>query len=256
MAPQRKIVKIVSNQGGKKKLAVHGGSWKVAYADFVTAMMAFFLLLWILSMVPKDTLRVLEGYFQSDKTPVKESMRDFNLPRTQGEEQQTIPLTEEQRAHFAIATRLKKIIMEDPQVKNSSGISTDDLGVLLRVNNNAMFQPGSAVLLDSAKRALDEVVEVLKTYNLYLVIRGHADQAEVTPGSPYPSAWELSGARAAAAARYILEQSKALPHRIRAIAYADTRPLVPSSQVKDAVQNRRVEFYFHRPEIMSYKVVY
>lgn len=256
MASQRKTVKIASNASGKKKLTAHGGSWKVAYADFVTAMMAFFLLLWILSIVPKETLHVLEGYFQSDKTPVKETTRDFNLPRTQGEEQRAIPLTEEQRAHFAIATRLKKIIMDDPQIKNSSGVSTDDLGVLLRVNNNAMFQPGSAVLLESAKLALNEVADVLKTYNLYLVIRGHADRAEVTPGSPYPSAWELSGARAAAAARYILEQSGALPHRIRAIAYADTRPLVPSSQVKDASQNRRVEFYFHRPEIMSYKVVY
>lgn len=253
---QRKTIKISVSQGGKKKLSSHGGSWKVAYADFVTAMMAFFLLLWILSMVPKDTLRVLEGYFQSPGKPLHESTRDFNLPRTQGEEQRALPLTEEQRAHFAIAMRIKKIIMDDPQLKNSSGISSDDLGVLLRVNNNAMFQPGSAVILDSAKKVLGEAVEVLKTYNLYLVIRGHADGSEIKDDSVYPSAWELSGARAAAAARYLLEESGALPYRLRAIAYADTRPLVPSSRVNEAAQNRRVEFYFHRPEVMSYQVVY
>ena len=253
---QRKSVKISMPSGGKKKLTSHGGSWKVAYADFVTAMMAFFLLLWILSMVPKDTLRVLEGYFQSSGRPLTESERNFNVPRMQGEEQRALPLSDEQKSHFTIAMKLKKIIMEDPQLKNSSGISSDDLGVLLRVNNNAMFEPGTAVLTEAAKRVLDQTVDVLKTYNLYLVVRGHAGAAEATGKSLYPSAWELSGARAAAAARYILEESGVFSYRVRAIAYADTRPLVPSTQEHEADQNRRVEFYFHRPEVMSYQVVY
>jgi len=251
MAAQKNASRIIPTT--RRHRVSHGGSWKVAYADFVTAMMAFFLLMWILGIVPKDVQKALETYFKADTKPGGLSM-DINSPMLGNPEAKTGKLTDEQAARYTIAMRLKKLVTDDPLLKNSSGVSSDDTGVLLRVSNDVMFKPGSAVLAPEAKKIITEVQNILRTYNLYLVVRGHALPGEFKGGT-YPSNWELSGARAGAAVRAVLEDREISPNRLRAIAYADTRPLVPSLTPESDALNRRVEFYFHRPEVMSYSVV-
>jgi chemotaxis protein MotB len=229
----------------------HGSSWKVAYADFVTAMMAFFLLMWILNMVPPSVQKQLEQYFKDTPKPPQGAM----FSPEKNEKQYTAPLNRDEAMRYAIAVRFKKIITEDPFLKESSGVSSDDVGVLLRVQNSALFAPGSAVLTEEAKRLLADVVDVLKTYNLCLVIRGHADADEAAKGN-FASNWELSGARAAAAARQVIAAGGIDPSRVRAVAYGDSRPLVPVLAPGDAARNRRVEFHFHRPEVLANQVLY
>jgi chemotaxis protein MotB len=229
----------------------HGSSWKVAYADFVTAMMAFFLLMWIMNMVPPNVQKQLEQYFKEGPKPPKAAM----LPAEKSDVPPGATLGRDEAMRYAIAVRFKKIITEDPFFKASSGVSSDDTGVLLRIQNGLLFRPGSAVLTEEAKRILADAVEVLKTYNLYLVIRGHADPAEAD-NSAFASNWELSGARAAAAARHIIVEGGIQPTRIRAVAYGDSRPLVPAFSPETAAANRRVEFYFHRPEAMASQLLY
>jgi len=238
---------------GRRHTSRHGGSWKVAYADFVTAMMAFFLLMWIMNIVPKDVQKALETYFKSD-TPVGRVAIDPNSPIAGSPDVKAQQLTEEQAARYTIAMRFKKIITEDNYLKQSSGVSSDDTGVLLRVNNDLMFKPGSAELTPEADKVIREVQDVLKSFNLNLMVRGHAIPGEFKGGT-FPSNWELSGARAGAVVRAVLMEKAIPPNRIRAVSYGDTLPLAaPLSQESDAM-NRRVEFYFHRPEVMNYRVV-
>jgi len=235
------------------------GSWKVAYADFMTAMMAFFLLMWILNMAPPATLDGLAAYFSAESTFDSNSVSPVsNNPFIQDTERldtRDMKITEAERANYAIARKLKQMLMADAPKQSAEGISADDVGVLLRVNSDALFAPGSAEFTPQAAPILAQVVALLKEYNLYLVVRGHADELEVTNNAAYPSKWELSGARAAAAVRYIVDQG-IKPTRLRAVAYADTRPLEPSISPEGVAKNRRVEFYFHRPDVMSYSVVY
>ncbi len=234
-------------------------AWKVAYADFVTAMMAFFLLMWILNMVPPETKEGLAAYFTGEGTFDSSSVSPVsNNPFIQDTERidtRDLKISEAERANYAIARKLKQMLMADAPKQSAEGISADDVGVLLRVNSDALFAPGSAELTPQADKILAQVVALLKEYNLYLVVRGHADEQEVTGNSAYPSKWELSGGRAAAAVRYIVDHGiKAT--RLRAVAYADTRPLEPNTTPEGVARNRRVEFYFHRPDVMSYSVVY
>ena len=229
----------------------HGSSWKVAYADFVTAMMAFFLLMWIINMTPPATLKQLEQYFQGDPKPAQGALFSPDA----NERQHTAALNRDEAMRYAIAVRFKKIITEDPFLKSSSGISSDDVGVLLRLQSGMLFTPGSAELTEAAKRLLADVVDVLKTYNVALVIRGHADAAEAVKGL-YPSNWELSGARSAAAARAIIAMGGIQANRIRAVAYGDSRPLMPDFSPEAVAANRRVEFYFHRPDVTNSQVLY
>lgn len=79
-------------------------------------------------------------------------------------------------------------------------------------------------------------------------MRGHTDDIPVR-SAKYPSNWELSAARAAAALRYIVEKGGINPSRLKAVGYAGTRPLVPNTSEANRAINRRVEFYFHRPRV-------
>lgn len=235
-----------------------GGSWKVAYADFVTAMMSFFLLMWILNMVPPETKKGLAAYFSGEGTFESSSVSPVsNNPFIQSTDKidARLNFSEIQQSHYAIAQKLREMLMADAIPQSATGISADDVGVLLRVNSATSFLPGSSDLTAEGKRIMEEVKGVLLKYNLYLVVRGHAETGELTAGSPFRSNWELSGARAASAVRYLVE-SGIKATRLRAVAYADTRPLEPSNGLDGGSRNRRVEFYFHRPEVMSYGVVY
>ncbi len=237
-----------------------GGSWKVAYADFVTAMMAFFLLMWLINMAPKETLEGLAGYFQADAskaTNVISPVGTANNPLVQYVDkldQREFKLDETEKSQYAIAKLLKDYLLADAVPASSSGISSDDVGVMLHITSDAMFHPNSEVLSAEGAQALDKVVEVMQKYKVFLVIRGHADRSET--GAPnFPSKWELSSARANACVRYLVSKGVD-PALIRSVAYADTTPLVPPDVPGAAAKNARVEFHFHRPEVRSTVVNY
>ncbi len=234
-----------------------GGAWKVAYADFVTAMMAFFLLLWVLNMAPPETKEGLAAYFAGESsldTPTTSPIS--NNPFVQNTDKIDLrdpQVNEIEKTHYAIAKKLQQLLMADAVPQAASGVSADDVGVQLRVNSGLMFKAGEAVLTPEADVILGDVLAILSEYNLYLVVRGHATVDELKP--PYPTPWELSGARAAAVVSYLIKNG-VKPTRLRAVAYGDTRPYVPNDSPENIKQNRRVELFFHRPEVMSYGIVY
>lgn len=184
-----------------------GSAWKVAYADFVTAMMAFFLLLWVLNMVPPETRAGLAAYFSGERNFDSSSTSPVSnnpfIQNTDKIDARDLKINEVEKSHYAIAQKIKQMLMADAVPQNSSGISADDVGVQLRVNSDVMFKPGSIEFLPEGEKVLQSVLKVMNDYNLYLVVRGHADSTEARP--PYPSAWELSGARSAAVLHYLAE---------------------------------------------------
>ena len=232
-----------------------GGSWKVAYADFVTAMMAFFLLMWILNMAPKETLNGLADFFQADAQGLSNTTSPYSVASKSTVQYKDkmdtrqMDMTEVERSNYAIAQSLKQQLVQDALPSSSSGITSDAVGVMLHITSDLMFKPGTAEFTDEGKKILDQVADVMNKYKVYMVVRGHADSSET--GAPlYPSKWELSAARANSAVRYLIEKG-INPELMRSVAYADTRPRVPSTVAGAAALNSRVEFNFHRPEVMS-----
>lgn len=232
------------------------GAWKVAYADFVTAMMAFFLLMWILNMVPPETKAGLAAYFSGERNYDSSTTSPIsNNPFVQNTDKidmRDSKINESESSHYAIARKLR-LLMADVAPNNASGISADDLGVQLRISADVLFEKGSIQLTPKADIVFKEILDILQEYNLYLVVRGHADSGEAKP--QFPSGWELSGARSAAVLHYLTDKGVKTT-RMRGVAYGDTRPLKPGFDEKTRAVNRRVEFFFHRPEVMSYSVVY
>ncbi len=179
-----------------------GSAWKVAYADFVTAMMAFFLLRWGLNMVPPETRAGLAAYFSGERNFDSSSTSPVSnnpfIQNTDKIDTRDLKINEVEKSHYAIAQKIKQMLMADAVPQSSSGISADDVGVQLRVNSDVLFKPGAVDFLPEGEKVLNSVLQVLKDYNLYLVVRGHADGNEARP--PFASAWELSGARGGCAA--------------------------------------------------------
>ena len=232
-----------------------GGSWKVAYADFVTALMAFFLLMWILNMASEETKKVLSEFFTPEYwenvSSGAQGKSSGNISGTSGLNREMDPSSlKTDKTYYAIARKLTESMNLQHIPNESRGVTSDNEGVMLHVNADALFKPNSADLLPEGEQVLDDVAAILSEYNLFLVVRGHADASE-EGNSQYPNAWELSSARATSCLRYLINTDHVSPSLLRAVAYGSIRPLVPNTTPENAAKNRRVEFNFHRPEAMG-----
>ena len=233
-----------------------GGSWKVAYADFVTAMMAFFLLMWILNMAPEESKVIISEYFTPQYWQYKASGPSTKLGGSPMEnmglnvKESELQITETQQTQLVLNKEIKQLLMADAIPQNQSGVTSDDLGTLMYVSSDAMFKPNSSELNEQGKKLLDGIISIIRKHNVFLVVRGHADPTET--GAPkYPSNWELSAERATACVEYLITNGKITPQKLRVVAYGDTRPLVRNDNPEDRALNRRVEFNFFRPEVLA-----
>lgn len=243
---------IIYRDSGGGHAGHHGGSWKVAYADFVTALMAFFLLMWLINSLKPQRKAELSLVFQDKNVPSTEKVKNLekvptfiNKDAVKGSP--SFMLSRENKLKYEIALLIKELITSDPHVRSNSGVSNDSSGVLMQVNNNVMFKPSSAKITPEAQKVLDGVAKILREYKVSLTVRGHADDGEA--GGVYPSKWELSAARAAAATRYLAEKAGIPTTRLRAVGLADSQPLVPPTSPENIARNRRIEFFYSSPDM-------
>ena len=229
------IVKRVKRGGH----AAHGGAWKIAYADFVTAMMAFFLLMWLLGSTTEGDRKGIADYFQN---PLKVALLSngsgsgdsssvvkgggTDLTRSDGqvkrgeidEKRKTINLqTIKHEARQAEAARLqalqqkmREMVANNPRLAAmSSQIRLDMTPDGLRIQivdeqSRAMFDSGSAVVKPYMRELLHEIAQVLAEVPNRLTIEGHTDAAPFAGGERGYSNWELSSDRANASRRELL----------------------------------------------------
>jgi len=233
----------------------HGGSWKVAYADFVTAMMALFLLLWLtMALKPQQKVQ-LAAFFQDQELPRREKPEESVVMPTYiaKDAQQGTPqfkLSQEEQFKYEVALMIKQLMENNPNLQKNSGISSQKVGVLLHVNSSVMFQPGSPALKPEALKLLDDVVATLKKIKVNLVVRGHTDDVEAGKNASL-SKFELSALRAATCVRYIIEKGGIASTRVKAAAYADSMPIAPSTSDQNRAINRRVEFFYHSEDMAN-----
>jgi chemotaxis protein MotB len=251
----------------------HGGAWKIAYADFVTAMMAFFLLMWVLGSTTSGDLAGISSYFQNplrvslsggqgsgDATRVVKGGGD-NISRTVGEESRADADTEQRRISDSSVTDVENArkdktknemvrdeinnkIDADPELKNAKGgqifmdISAEGLRIqVVDEKNKPLFAPGSATPSPSAKRLLRIIGAALKNSPNSIRIEGHTDNTRYSANASY-SNWELSADRALSARREMIAGGLNEAKVSQVIGFADTIPL-NAQDLKDPL-NRRI----------------
>ncbi len=245
--PKKVIIKRVKKAHAEQ----HGGSWKVAYADFVTAMMAFFLLMWLLNMTSQEKRAVLAMYFKHfslfEKSG-KSFMQEGGL-RPLGQNlggDDVIDTGEHQSGvtHDELATKMMTAIDQNVQLgKEQFFIAITEEGIRIQIvdsQQNPIFPTGSAQLTDLGVQMIRTVASILKNFPNEIAVEGHTDSSPTR--SEQISNWELSVARASSARRE-LQQSGIEPSRIcRVVGFADKVPLFTDSP--DDPRNRRISIVF------------
>lgn len=239
-APQNIIIRRIKKVHNKH----HGGSWKIAYADFVTAMMAFFLLMWLLALLNKYQLEGVAQYF---KKPLKEAFghQDDGKKKIGGvDKSEDKKKFEEMQKVKALKAKLETKLNKDPelsQFKNQLNfiITANGLKIELRdLQNKTMFSEGKTDFQNHADKIVSWLSSELNTYPNQVVIIGHTDGSPYANQSKYDN-WELSSDRANAARRSLVKHGMGANKIIRVIGVADTE-LLNKKDVKDPT-NRRIE---------------
>jgi chemotaxis protein MotB len=250
----------------------HGGAWKIAYADFVTAMMAFFLLMWLLGSTTEGDKKGIADYFQS---PLKVAMAGGSgsgdsshvlkgggqdLTRTTGQvkrgevesKRDSVNLhalkQEQVRAEVARLEDLKKkveskIAASERLSQMSSQIRLDMTRDGLRIQivdeqNRPMFSSGSAVVQPYMRELLQEIGQLLTDVPNRLTLEGHTDAQGFIGGERGYSNWELSSDRANASRRELITGGLADDRVLRVQGLASSQPF--DSADPRAASNRRI----------------
>lgn len=211
----------------------HGGAWKIAYADFVTAMMAFFLLMWLLGSSTKSQLEGISEYF---KTPLKVAMTGgssigetssilkgggTDLTRQHGEVKKG-EIKDDTQAKKIIKERIERVKLEglkkkieeavenNPTLKKFANqllldITSDGLRIqIVDEQNRPMFALGKADLQPYTKTILREIGKMLNDVENKISLSGHTDGKPFPSGDKGYSNWELSADRANASRRELI----------------------------------------------------
>lgn len=225
------IIKKKGGHGGH-----HGGAWKVAYADFVTAMMALFIVLWLLSSSSKQTQQAISGYF---KDPSGTATKTGTTLAGTGENIQ-LSKQDMSRLKEKLQKTIQKINDLDKLKKNiEMTVTAEGLRIeLIESEKGTFFDSGSATLNNSGKELLSLLAGELAKVPNHISVEGHTDAKPFAGKSSY-SNWELSSDRANAARRLMQQSDGLRPDQVTQVrGFADQR-LRNAKDPLDAA-NRRV----------------
>ena len=204
--------------------------WMTTYADAITLLMAFFVMLVSFSKVDLPA-------FEEAMAGIKDKLGSDQAP---------------ERPMFKLMRNLNNILEQVQIDQDEVQTRFDDTGVVIDFESGSFFAPGSADLLPKAEKVLLEIAYELgqPPYDLYYVdVEGHTDDVPIhTPR--FPSNWELSTARATGVVRFLIS-ADVQPERLKASGYADVKPKFPNRDLfgkpipENRKKNRRISIRLH-----------
>ena len=221
----------------KKKISHgghHGGAWKVAYADFVTAMMSLFIVLWLLNSTPQIK-KAVAGYFNDPSGSGQQTgTKTLGAGETVSIDKANVEkLKEEIEKAILKQADLTKLSKQIDITVTGEGLKIE----LIEDKGGTFFQSGSPTLSDNGIQLLNLLSTQLKALPNRLLIEGHTDAQPFSSDRGYTN-WELSSDRANAARR-LLQQDGLGPNQISQVrGYADQSLRVPSNPIDPS--NRRI----------------
>ena len=247
---------MISNKQFKEEdTSENSDRWLVSYADFITLLFAFFVVMYALSSVNEGKYRVLShslvNAFQS-KSANPISFESTELPSII---EQPIQFAEETSVSPDVVdnqkdSRIKRknkmknmakdiLLALEPLVQDGKvRVTQNALGVTVEINASVLFSPGMAQLAESSSLTLSAVAQVIKNHDQEIHVEGHTDNTPIRTQA-FPSNWELSTARASSVIRLFIENGMA-PNKLTAIGYADNKPVETNSTLEGRKRNRRV----------------
>ncbi len=228
--------------------------WLVSYADFITLLFAFFVVMYAISSVNEGKYRVLSdslvNAFKNVPPTAADPLRK-DQPLVGAAPKQIIlptPLAESQPQRDArLEDQTRKMQGMAGNIKQSLGsfidqgkvrVTQSKRGIAIEINDSILFDPARAELQSPSIAMLRAVADMVKGSDNLIQIEGHTDNAPIR-SAQYPSNWELSSARAASVVRLFAEAGVA-PQRMVVIGYSDQRPVEANDKIEGRARNRRV----------------
>jgi chemotaxis protein MotB len=225
--------------------------WLVSYADFITLMFAFFVVMYAISQVNEGKYRILSDTLASAFRTVPGNSAGAmvavnpNAPMPTAvpvrKPQPNVKTDEKLRQNKERLRNMAKELTDAlaPLVKEGQvRITEGALGITIDINANVLFAPGDARLGQDAVRALIAVAQILAPTDFPITVEGHTDNTPISTPQ-FPSNWELSGMRASSVVRLFIDAGVD-PRRLTATGYADQRPIADNNTAEGKARNRRV----------------
>jgi len=226
--------------------------WLVSYADFMTLLFAFFVVMYAISSVNEGKYRVLsDTLIEAFKTPSKSSQTNQI-----GKPPQAQPPTDQSDIGVPESFQVKPPRAEQPQYhmiqladritrnlqplvnKRLIKVTSNKLWVEVEINTSILFSSASAELAQEAYEPLNKLAGMLARLPNYIDVEGYTDNLPIN-NSVYPSNWELSAARAASVVQLFIKNGVD-PDHLSVIGYGQYRPIANNNTIEGRSQNRRV----------------
>ncbi|MDO8988256.1 MAG: flagellar motor protein MotD [Sideroxyarcus sp.] len=230
--------------------------WMVSYADFITLLFAFFVVMYGISSVNEGKYKIYGSAINKAFGTKANEANGGIMHLTEDEiffkslvDRRDARLAEKQRKQNERMQILAKTLNEAMAkfVKNGQmNVSQTGRGVELEINASALFNQGEADIQPEAKKTLADAAKVLVENEYAIEVEGHTDNLPISTAK-FPSNWELSSARASSVVRLFIEQG-VVAKRLKAVGSADNLPVLPNDSPEGRARNRRVTITVLTPQ--------
>ncbi len=215
--------------------------WLVSYADFITLLFAFFVVMYSISNVNVGKYRVLSDSVSTAFS--NQSSSPFPLGADLGISVQRAPIALGLQGQVGLVSMKETAAELDQRLKpwikkGMIAVKGNEKWLEIEIKSNLLFASGDATLSGDAQNILAQLTEMLKQNNQPLYVSGYTDDVPIGTNQ-FPTNWELSAARASSVVR-LFAQSGINPERMGAIGYGEYRPLVANDTDENRQKNRRV----------------
>lgn len=217
--------------------------WLLTYADMITLLMAFFIMMYSMSVLNMSKFREAAISIRSGFGGIIKGQGKSVLGTSGAYSVKPSPMTGETAvAAWKVVRPLVNYIKDDPELSKSAQVNMDSRGIVISMlSDNMLFDSGSAEIREPALPLLDKIAEMLDKVANGIRIEGHTCDLPPRSGAKYPTNWELSTARATNVLRYLLEYKGLDVNLLSAAGYAGTHPIVPNTSEQNRRKNRRVD---------------
>jgi chemotaxis protein MotB len=209
--------------------------WSVPWSDLMMVMMVMFAVMYVAKLPEQNA-----GVASKDNAPVS-SLLPPQLEKPRVEKSEDAPISTDE------IFRLSEKLVREANLGNIDVVLTDNDAIKVSVHGNLFFDLGMAELKPEAISFLDQLASIIAANNYTIEVSGHTDDFPISSPA-YPTNWELSTARAARVARYLIAQGNLEPGRFTVLGHASYLPTLPNTTLDNKAQNRRVEIVITRKE--------
>ena len=210
-----------------------GGSWMDTYADTITLLLTFFILLYSISAVDSEKLKQLSKALQESlggSTAVTELQNIDDLKVNSGDSSE---------AKEDLVKKVNEAIKGN-SLEDVIKVREEERGIILQLDETILFDSGKADLKESSIKALDTITKLVNSMDNDILVEGHTDNIPIH-NSQFASNWELSTERAVSVVRYFVGEKGVAPTRFSVKGYGEFKPLVDNSTPENRAINRRVD---------------